>query len=164
MIYYFAYGSNMDSQNLDDWCRRKGLPVVKFLTVFPAKLSGYKLAFNYFSSTRNGGAANIMESEGDYVYGLLLELEDRDLNTIRFKEGYSRDRSKRYYDEIRVDVETFDKRKIRDVVTYKVVKKREARNHQPPTKEYLDLLIRNAERYSFPADYIKYLKTVPAKD
>ncbi|GAJ14557.1 unnamed protein product, partial [marine sediment metagenome] len=47
MINYFAYGSNMDKQDLDKWCRRKGLPVVKFLSVFPAKLRGYKLTFNY---------------------------------------------------------------------------------------------------------------------
>ena len=164
MVFYFAYGSNMDKDDLDKWCKNKAYPLVRCSSVFPARLSGYKLAFNYFSATRQGGAANVMRSKGEQVCGLLLKLEDRDLNTIRCKEGYSCDESMRYYDEIRVDVETFDRMKIKDVVTYKVVKKREAPDHQPPTREYLDLLIWNAERYGFPADYIKYLKTVPAKD
>lgn len=149
----------MDKQDLDKWCRRKGLPVVKFLRVFPAKLRGYKLTFNYLSSSRNAGAANIMESKEGCVYGLLIEMEEDHLNTVRIKEGCPN-----YYREICVDVEKFDGTIVRDAITYKVAKHQETTSHQPPTRNYLQLIIRNAEKYGFPRDYIKYLKTVPAKD
>ena len=164
MVFYFAYGSNMDKDDLDKWCKNRGYPLVRCSSVLPVKLSGYKLTFNYFSPTRQCGAANIVKSKVEHVYGLLLEIEDSALDTIRSKEGYSYDRSKRYYDEIRVDVETFDGMKIKDVFTYKVVRERQTTDHQPPATAYLDLLIRNAVRYGFPRDYINYLKAVPAKD
>lgn len=85
MIYYFAYGSNMDREYLDCWCKQKSLPKVEFLSILPAKLNDYKLTFNYFSATWKAGTANIMKSVEDCVYGLLLEIEDDDLTTIRKK-------------------------------------------------------------------------------
>lgn len=164
MVRYFAYGSNMDKDDLDKWCRAKKVPLVKFLSVFPAKLSGYKLSFNYFSFTREGGAANIMKSKGDCVYGLLIEMTDSDLNTVRKKEGYCENAASRYYDEICLDVEEFDGTIIQGVTTYKVAKHREEPGHQRPTRCYLLLIIRNAEKYGFPADYINFLKSVKTKD
>ncbi len=126
MTYYFAYGSNMDKEDLDKWCENRGLPKVKFLNISPAKLNGYKLSFNYFSTTRNGGAANLMGSKNDCVYGLLVEIGEGNLETIRAKEGCPC-----CYKEIPVDVEKFDETVVRDVKTYKVVKNREKSDHQP---------------------------------
>lgn len=159
MVYYFAYGSNMDKGDLDKWCNCKGYPPITFLGVSRAKLSGYKLSFNYYSFSRKGGAANIMRSEKDCVYGLLIEMENGDLDTIRKKEGYPC-----YYDEICVGVKTFDGTLYRDVKTYKVVKSKEKSDHQPPTKDYMELIIRNAGEWSFPSKYIKRLKSIKTKD
>jgi len=47
--YYFAYGSNMDKEDLNRWCQDRGRPEVTFTDVSPARLKGYKLCFNYFS-------------------------------------------------------------------------------------------------------------------
>ena len=159
MINYFAYGSNMDREDLDKWCSHKGVPLVKRLGEFPAKLGHYILTFNYLSTTRNGGAANIMESEEHSVYGLLMEVKEDGIDAIKDKEGCPR-----YYQEIYVDVEMFDGTMIRDVRTYKVVKHLEEREHQPPTREYLQLIIGSARRYGFPVDYIEYLKSIATKD
>jgi len=159
MIYYFAYGSNMDKEDLDKWCQKRGLPKVKFLNTSPAKLNGYKLSFNYFSTCRNAGAANIMVSKSDCVYGLLVEIGEGDLKTIRKKEGCPN-----YYNEICVDVEKFDGTVVRDVKTYKVVKDRERSGHQPPTRHYLQLIIKNAKKYKFPNCYIESLESIKTKD
>jgi len=137
-MYYFAYGSNMDKEDLDKWCEENGYQKIKFLSVLPAKLKGYKLTFNYFSIRRKRGAANIMESEGNCVYGLLIELTKHDLKTIRAKEGYPS--------------------------TYKVMKHREKIKHQPPRKYYMQLIIRNARRYSFPDNYIDFLELIETRD
>jgi cation transport regulator ChaC len=155
VIYYFAYGSNMDEKDLDRWCKKKELPAVRFLGKSPAKLDGYTLSFNYYSTSRNGGVANIMESKNDCVYGLLIEMEKDNLNTIRLKEGYPNS-----YDEICVDVETFEGTLFRDVKTYKVVKYQEKPNHQPPTRYYMQLIIKNAKKYNFPSEYIRFLESI----
>jgi hypothetical protein len=159
MINCFAYGSNMDREDLDEWCNERGIPLIKRHGESPAKLRHYKLAFNYFSMTRNGGAANTMESADHSVYGLLIEVKEDDLNAIRDKEGCPD-----YYQETHVDVETFDGRMIRDVTTYKVVKHLEKLEHQPPSREYLQLVIGSAKKYGFPFDHIEYLKSIETKD
>ena len=162
MVYYFAYGSNMDKNDLDKWCSKKDLPTIRFLNPpSPAKLKGYKLSFNYCSSSWNAGAANIMESQTDCVYGLLMQIEFSDLEKIRKKEGYCRDHSKCSYDEISVDVETFDGRLCRNVKTYKVVKSKEKPDHQRPTRCYMNLIIKNVKK--FPSEYMRFLESIETK-
>lgn len=159
MKYYFAYGSNMDKGDLDKWCKKHGQPKFEYLCVSPTKLCGYKLSFNYFSYSRHAGAANIVRSDNDCVYGLLIGLEADDLDIIRQKEGFPN-----YYSEIYVDVEKFDGTIVQKVKTYKAVKKREKSIYQPPKKYYLNLIIKNAEKYSFPNEYVEFLKLLETKD
>lgn len=71
MHQYFAYGSNMDKEDLDKWCEKKNYPIITPKSIVPAKLVGYRLVFNYSSSIRNCGAANIME---EYKGGSGLEM------------------------------------------------------------------------------------------
>ena len=161
MIHYFAYGSNMDKDDFKEWCngenkQNKKYPMVNFQNPRRAKLNGYELTFNYYSCSREGGAANIMESQEDYVYGLLMDIGDKDLQTIREKEGYSEDCSKCYYNEVCVNVEV-DGTVVQHVKTYKVSKCRETTEPQRPTRKYLGLIINNAEKYEFPPDYIKHI-------
>ncbi len=154
-MHYFAYGSNMDENDLKEWCKKqkRSFPGWKLLGV--ACLEKYKLVFNYFSSGRNGGAANIMESPDSNVYGLLYELDKEfDLETIRKKEGYPH-----YYNEISVPV-MFNNQKITKVLTYKVVKNREKYEHQKPTKHYMDLILNNARLNRFSEKYVRYLESV----
>ena len=154
-MYYFAYGSNMDEEDIKRWCKeqKRSLPEWKILGI--ACLQNYKLSFNYYSTGRNGGAANLMEVPDSAVYGLLLEINmPYDHETIRKKEGYPN-----CYEEIPVTVKCKDK-SINNVTTYKVVKNREKLGHQRPTKYYMDLILKNACKYSFPAEYIRFLETI----
>ena len=164
MIYYFAYGSNMDKEDLAKWCKRGNLSMVTYLSISSAKLNHFKLRFNYFSCSRNAGAANIMQSKKDCVYGLLTEISENDLKTIRKKEGYCEDYSKCHYNEICVDVEKFDGTVFRDVKTYKVVERLEKPEEQPPTEQYMQLIIKNAKKYNFPKEYIKFLESIKTID
>ena len=151
---YFAYGSNMDKEDFDKWCYKNNCTEIEFLNVTPAKLKGFRLAFNYFSHNRKGGAANIMRDEGNIVYGLLIDLKDGDRITIRKKEGYPD-----FYFEIPVEVETFDGEIIKDAITYKVVEKRQENHHVKPTRKYISLIVQNAMKYGFPEDYINFLRS-----
>jgi 5-oxoprolinase (ATP-hydrolysing) len=158
MINYFAYGSNMDKEDLDKWCEGKSFQKIKFLSVSPAKLNGFQLRFNYFSKARNGGAANIMGSSYSCVYGLLIEIDDSDLQTLRNKEGHPK-----FYEEIPVKVEKSDGTVVEKTMTYKVRKDREKSSDQPPTKCYMQLIIKNARKYQFPTEYITFMETIATK-
>jgi len=168
VVYYFAYGSNMDKDDLDKWCEKKGYPRVDFLRVNSAKINGWELKFNYKSPSRNCGTANIMESSNSYVCGLLIKIDEKSLETIRKKEGCCDSKKEglpNYYNEITIDtVEKFNGDIIDNIKTYKVVKEREKNKHQPPNKKYMQLIIRNAKRYGFPKEYRKFLKSFETKD
>jgi hypothetical protein len=152
---YFAYGSNMDQKDLEEWCERqkKEVPVLQF--VCASCLEDHKLVFNYSSSSRQGGAANIIKSSGNCVYGILFQISKNDLITIRKKEGYPN-----YYDEIYMTVKSIEKQLYIYAITYKVVKHREKDVPQRPTKYYMDLILNNARKYNFPRDYIYYLESI----
>ena len=159
MHQYFAYGSNMDKEDLDTWCEKKNYPKITPKSVIPAKLIGYKLAFNYYSSSRYCGAANIMKIKNEEVYGLLMEIDDNGLRIIRKKEGCPNS-----YKEIRICVDSLEGQKMGEAVTYKVIKNRELDCHQPPSKYYLNLIISNAIKYRFPSFYIDALKWIETKE
>jgi cation transport regulator ChaC len=161
MIYYFAYGSNMDEDDFDKWCENHGKEK-RFKNIFknirPAKIENYKLRFNYYSQNRCGGTANLMSETGTYVYGLLTEIDDKDLELISEKEG------KKTYNKISVDVKTLKEGgKTSNVTTYKVFENKEEKRDCPPTDKYLCLIIRNAIKYKFPLDYIEYLNQFQTK-
>ena len=158
MHRYFAYGSNMDTKDLNAWCKKKDYPIINPRSIISAKLVGYRLVFNYSSSIRNCGVANIMEVKNKEVYGLLMEIDNDELQIIRKKEGCPK-----CYKEVKICVDSFEGQKLGEVITYKVVKNRESNCHQPPSKNYLCLIILNAIKYRFPSFYIEALKQIETK-
>jgi len=154
-VLYFAYGSNMDEDDLRKWCEKSTRSFPDWKLRGSACLENYRLSFNYYASIRDGGAANLMELSDHRVYGLLFEMsEDEDLATIRIKEGHPSQ-----YEEILVTVEC-EGRRVDDVTTYKVAKQKERPDHQKPTAYYMDLILRNARKYGFPAEYIRFLERI----
>ncbi|GAF76135.1 unnamed protein product [marine sediment metagenome] len=96
-----------------------------------------------------------MEVEDGEVYGLLMEIDNDELQIIRKKEGYSH-----CYKEVRICVDSLEGQRIGEAITYKVVKNRELNYHQLPSKDYLCLIISNAIMYRFPSFYIKAIKRI----
>ena len=66
-LYYFAYGSNMNSERV----RARGL---EYSQVSSGQLSGYELSFNKYSANREGSAANITKQENAVTEGVLYLL------------------------------------------------------------------------------------------
>ena len=166
--HYFAYGSNMDLDHIKCWCQKKNRQPINPTKIYPAKLEGYELCFNYFSEKNwQAGAANIMDNSKECVYGLLMCLNESELVTIRKKEGFNNPDQRNNgnsYDEIKVNVKKLDDNNKCSAVTYKAAKDKEKNEHQPPKKEYLDLIIRIAEKYNFPKEYIAELKAIKPKE
>ncbi len=157
-MFYFAYGSNMNKKDLDDWCKRECCPLIRLLSFQKATLRDYEITFNYYSSGRKGGAANVMKKSGDFVKGVLFEANYEDMQKIREKEG-----APNYYEEIKIDVKVEAGEFVRGVTTFKVVAKRED-SSQLPTKEYKQIIIDGAKAYGLDNEWVRKLELFSTKD
>lgn len=142
---YFAYGSNMNREQMKDRCPDSVL-------IGPASLQGYKIAFTTFSEARNCGCADIIKSSNDVVWGLLYEVSSGDLANLDVAEGHPTD-----YRRIQ---KTVKDEQGKDCVaeTYEVVTK-EA-NFIKPSEHYLSLMREAAHTFSFPKTYQEMLETI----
>lgn len=75
MVWYFAYGSNLDQ----DAMRRV---VGGWREVKPAVLRGFRLVFNVYSVSWKGGVANVVEDSSGVVYGAAYQLEEEQLSRL----------------------------------------------------------------------------------
>ena len=80
MIKYFAYGSNMSVTRM---IKRGVTP----LSITPGILDNYVLKFNKKSSKGDWSFANIEESEGDSVEGIIFGLSEVDIKKLDKFEG-----------------------------------------------------------------------------
>lgn len=156
--WVFAYGSNMDLEDLTKWLQKK--PEFAGFEIFGweiATLPGYELVWNYYSKSRNAGAANVHEKKGRSLPGLALKVNEKCLAGIDKKEGHPN-----YYDRGNkpVSVTLQDGRKV-DCWLYVARKERTRSELVPPTQQYLDLLIKAAEKFQFPSWYQEELKQTP---
>ncbi len=149
---YFAYGSNLNSQDLSCWCKKKmrKLPELHFLT--PAYLDGYELAFTRESDSRKGGVADIRGSH-DIVEGGLFEISEKGRDLLRAKEGYPK-----AYQEIPVEVRLPNGSRI-PALTYQVISP--SSRHIAPSPAYLQVIIEGAKERGLSESWVDRLKTIP---
>jgi len=137
MVYYFAYGSNMDLNQMKDRCPRNH----KFLDV--GELEGWEFFIN------QRGVANIIMDENSNVYGLLFEITKRCLNCLDMHENYPE-----LYGRSELSIKFGDKK----VDTWVYIDNNFIKVGKPRTN-YLERIVEAAEKFKFPKDYIKHLKS-----
>ena len=127
-LFYFAYGSNMDLDQVD----ARGLQTVSHQ---PGRLDGYCLAFNKLNTRVEGAAhANIMKRGGEVVEGVLFEL--RTSEAIVQMDPYEGAPTR--YRRVIVDVES--KRDSLSAWTY-IAQPAYVREGLLPTRDYLARLL-----------------------
>lgn len=138
MIRYFAYGSNLDADQMHERCPGSE-------PLFRARLDGYRLAFTHPSRRWQGGAADVLPHAGGHVWGIVYHLEPDDwLELDRFEGGYER-----------IALEVIDDAGAdHPVRSYRVRNKQSLR----PTRAYLDKLLRWANHWAFPEEYLATLR------
>jgi len=153
----FAYGSNMDLDDLRRWLDDKGYASTGLLSSQPGILSGFALVWNYHSKVRAGGAANIEERSGAQLPGLVLTVDAKTLAAIDRKEGHphrysrgSRRRSVVLRDNSRVDAWVY-------VVQPQFI----LDNIVPPAADYLRLIVAAARKHRLPLWHIALLEQTP---
>ena len=140
MIKYFAYGSNMDMSRLSN----RG---VNPETRHKGTLKNWKLKFNKKASAGDWSFANIEQSEGDIVEGLVFTIKESDIKLLDKFEGAP----KHYRREI-LEIET-DREAIK-CITY-IAQPEHIMEGPLPVKEYMDFLIKGSVLLSY--EYQKML-------
>jgi gamma-glutamylcyclotransferase (GGCT)/AIG2-like uncharacterized protein YtfP len=87
MDRYFAYGSNLNLNDLERWCQRIGRPLALSGKAVAAFLPDHETAFDYYSESRRGGVLDLRPAIGKVVPGALFDVVDEDLKTLDLKEG-----------------------------------------------------------------------------
>lgn len=115
MVLYFSYGSNMNQDDLNRFCKQVNRPIIDINTKSPkiGILKDHKLDFNYHSTELGGGAANFTPSPGDHVEGVVFEMSKEDMVTLDMKEGHPED-----FPRILVSITQIDGTILNDVVAY----------------------------------------------
>ncbi len=142
MIYYFAYGSNLDQKQMKSRC-----PSYKLIGKYVLK--NYKLAYTIFSKKRNCGCADIIESVNDEVWGLLYQITKDDLEKLDLYEGHPVN-----YKRFTVRVQDINGKTI-EAQSYEVVNKKT--EYQIPSREYHRIIVDNSTKNGFPDSYHKFL-------
>ena len=151
MALYFAYGSNLDRNQMVERCRS-----AKDIGV--ALLPDYRIAFTRYSSKRNGGVADVVPEKNSSVWGGLYEISEDDLTNLNSCEGYDpkREGSKNSYNQAEVFVYIGgDLKKTVKTLIYVAVKQKEF--IQPHT-DYLAQIIRGAKSWGLTEGYIEELQ------
>jgi cation transport regulator ChaC len=154
MIWYFAYGSNMNSARLAD--QRLKERAVQMGPRLGGRLDGWRLVFNKIARSPEGAAAgNIVEAPGEAVHGTLNRMPDAGLAVLDIWEGVAGG----HYKRRTVPVVRADTGETVEAVTYIALKVGEGLR---PTREYLGHLL--AGKDLLPAAYWEKLKETPTLD
>ena len=159
-MWYFAYGSNLNSRAVAEWCRHYGHkpPALK-----PGKsgvLDNYRLCFPIFSEYWGGGIGDIVYDPGKYVAGALFDLSDGELSVLDQKVGRRLDAAGKevgVYKRIEVKVAPLGKGEPVRAVTYTGVNVE--KYHIPPTQHYMELVIQGAYSFGLSMMWISYLQS-----
>ncbi|KAK2723744.1 gamma-glutamylcyclotransferase-like [Artemia franciscana] len=143
---YFAYGSNLLKERI-----HINNPSAKMKAV--ARLSGYQLDFNYFSSRWNGAVTTITKTPTDEVWGIVWEMDMEHRQTLNRQEGVHTS----IYRPITVKVET---REGETYVCrcYELIRPLE--EDRRPSRVYKEVIIKGAIQNSLPDHYIHRLEKI----
>ena len=155
-MFYFAYGSNLDPDQMRRRC--PGHQVVGL-----AELRDFRLSFPLTSHDWGGGVASVSVAHGDAVWGVVYELTDEDLASLDRYEHYVGpgdqhnlyDRETLSVQLVRADDGSFPRR-LR-AWTYIA----RPANPSPPSQRYLDAIVRGARHHRLPDDYVARLAATP---
>lgn len=151
-MLYFAYGSNLDCQQMRSRC-----PPVQF--VCRAALRGYDFGFTRLSTRRQCGVMDIVKSEGKKVWGVVYRIADPDVSSLDNAEGYNPSKTKNAYIRLECTVyEEDDSEKPLLVQTYEVQDK--SPEYIPPDQAYKSQIVYGARFWNLPADYIHQLDII----
>jgi gamma-glutamylcyclotransferase len=150
-VLYFAYGSNMNWNQMRERC-----PSSRFVGI--AVLRDHKLAFTRESVNRGCGVADVVAEDGAQVWGVVYEIADLDVGKLDTSEGFrpGRDKNSYYRRERLVFLDGEDQRPL----TVSAYFGDPQPNPPPPNAAYKSLILAGARHWHLPEEYIRELEQI----
>jgi gamma-glutamylcyclotransferase (GGCT)/AIG2-like uncharacterized protein YtfP len=150
-MFYFAYGSNMDWNQMRERC-----PSSRFVGI--AVLRDHKLAFTRKSVTRGCGVADVVAEDGVQVWGVVYEIADLDLGKLDVSEGFrpGRDKNSYYRRECLVFLDGEEQRPV----TVSAYFADPQPNPPLPNAAYKNLIVTGGRYWHLPDEYIRELERI----
>ncbi len=146
-VFYFAYGSNMNWEQMKLRC-----PSARFVNV--ACLPDHRFAITRQSRRRKCGTADVLPQRGSEVWGIVYEIAESDLAALDgFEDGYRREKRFVYASgdgHIPIEVLVYIAEKESDPPL--------------PNAEYKRLIIEGAKHRRLPQPYLEMLEKIQATD
>lgn len=139
--FYFAYGSNLNRDELKSWSDKFDFPAPLTHPGIPSYLPDMRLCFDYYSYSRKGGALNIEPCLGQIVPGVLFSAPPNDWQVLDEKEG-----APIHYQRIWVTALTNDGQ-THAAQTYVVSSSMRAKRFIPPTQDYIESILKGYKAY-----------------
>jgi gamma-glutamylcyclotransferase (GGCT)/AIG2-like uncharacterized protein YtfP len=158
-MHYFAFGVDLEPAAM-----RSRSPEHRVVGV--AALRDHRLAFTRYVPEWGGGVASLQAHHGDAVWGVVLELSDRDIARLDELEGFrgsddQHNRSDRRI--VTVDLTRPDDQSVpRRLRAFVYVPRPSNPSH--PSSRYLETLVRSATAWRLPEDYVARLRGLPVSD
>lgn len=145
-IKYFAYGSNMNLSQMRERCPHSEKIDIGYM-------NDAEVFFPSFYGPWNSGMAGYKLSLGSKMWGVIYDLDSRDLEVMRDYEDYvpGREIHLNNYNEVMVDIISNDKT-IR-CLTYESI----ITGTYRPSLKYLQGIIQGAQENNLPEEYIEKL-------
>ncbi len=151
-VWYFAYGSNMQSATL------RGRRGIGFLRAVPARAVGWRLVFDKPPLIAIGESfANIIRDAATHTLGVAYEVTEVDLQRIELTEGVLLGN----YHRVHLPVVPLSPGATALDAVSLTSPQRDAQL-QPSTR-YMELVISGALEHGLPAEYVAALRAIPAK-
>lgn len=139
MTFFFAYGDRMSPERMAEF-------VPEATVVGPARLPGYRLAFNVMSRAWGGGAANAVPDRVGSLWGVLWDLGEED--PTGFDSFRGDDETAHGLIEVTVEGPGGQ-------VVARTLSVATAERFVRPTERYVAMLRANAERQGLPAEALE---------
>lgn len=152
-VWYFAYGSNMESATLR--CRRG----IEYTRAEAARAPGWRLVLDKPPIVSIGGAfANIVPDPAGEVLGVAFEVTLEELEHIELTEGV------RIGNYRHVDLTVTRLAAPGETLRAASLASERSDPGLRPTRRYMDCLIAGATEHGLPASYLAFLRSVPAEE
>lgn len=149
-VLYFAYGSNMDPEQMMARC-----PDAELVGI--GVLPDHALCFPRRSSMRNCGVSSVAPVPGRETWGVVFRLTAKDLASLDGSEGFRSERaaSLNSYNRVPVVVSVDDV--PTEMMTYVAIGQE---TPPPPNEAYLKHIRDGARHHGLPAAYLEYLDSI----
>lgn len=151
---WFVYGSSLDREAFRAWAAEHGYALPDASRAFPARLDGWRLAFDVASRYWGGAVGSLVPEAGRFVEGLALPMPGAARGLADHKEGVVSG----LYRPQPVEVTPLTGGPPVAAVAYLASPDRRMPAEEPPAAAWLDAVIRGARASGLPPGWIAGLE------